>query len=155
MKLFNAFAFFLAFSFHAAAQTAGFTPLIKAAAQKTVDEYAIGTLIQNGANVNSRDEQGRSVLMLAAMHNPRLCSSPCVIIQIPTLSLLCLTTAPIRTLKIFFIKPRMIISTATRKSKDRKRNSCSKTTIPAKSRPMMKRRGKTRSEPIRLWRPFP
>ena len=54
MKLFNAFAFFLAFSFHAAAQTAGFTPLIKAAAQKTVDEYAIGTLIQNGANVNSR-----------------------------------------------------------------------------------------------------
>ncbi|MBP3403974.1 MAG: ankyrin repeat domain-containing protein [Alphaproteobacteria bacterium] len=71
MKLFNAFAFFLAFSFHAAAQTAGFTPLIKAAAQKTVDEYAIGTLIQNGANVNSRDEQGRSVLMLAAMHNPR------------------------------------------------------------------------------------
>lgn len=70
MKLFSVFTLFFVIGFHAAAQTAGFTPLIEAVKKKTADEYVVGTLLQNGADVNARDEQGRSVLMLAAMHNP-------------------------------------------------------------------------------------
>lgn len=70
MKIFGFFLFFFTFCVPAAAQTAGFTPLIEAVIKKTANEYVISTLIENGAEVNARDEQGRSVLMLAAMHNP-------------------------------------------------------------------------------------
>ncbi len=70
MKLFGILSLLIGFSFHAAAQTAGFTLLIDAITKKTANEHLINTLIENGADVNARDEQGRSVLMLAAMHNP-------------------------------------------------------------------------------------
>lgn len=71
MRFVSLFLFvFYSFIPLAFAQTAGFTPLIEAVKKKTANEYVISTLIEKGADVNARDEQGRSVLMLAAMHNP-------------------------------------------------------------------------------------
>lgn len=70
MKSFSVFVLFFLSAFNAAAQTAGFTPLIEAVTKKTADEYVVTTLIRNGGDVNARDGQGRSVLMLSAMRNP-------------------------------------------------------------------------------------
>lgn len=66
-------AFFL-FSGVAAAGNTGFTPLIEAVTQ-TSDEYAIDTLIKKGGCLNAAADDGRTVLMMAAMYN----SNPAVI----------------------------------------------------------------------------
>ena len=53
-----------------AVENASFTPLIKAVTNENASPYAIETLILKGGYVNERDEDGRTVLMLAAMYHP-------------------------------------------------------------------------------------
>ena len=47
-----------------------FSPLIKAVTNKNASPFAIDSLLKNGADANVKDSDGRSALMLAAMHNP-------------------------------------------------------------------------------------
>ncbi|MBR1777975.1 MAG: ankyrin repeat domain-containing protein [Alphaproteobacteria bacterium] len=70
MKLFSFLLVFFLFSLSAAAETDGFTPLIKVVTNEKASPYAVESLIQKGGDVNATDDQGRSVLMLAAMHHP-------------------------------------------------------------------------------------
>lgn len=48
----------------------GFVPLIFAVQNPKTNIYTIAPVIERGADVNARDDRGRSVLMLAAMYNP-------------------------------------------------------------------------------------
>ena len=53
-----------------AVEDSGFTSLIEAVTKENTSPYAIESLIIKGGNVNEVDENGRTVLMLAAMHHP-------------------------------------------------------------------------------------
>ena len=70
----KAIAALLAFLFcvrpAAAVEYASFTPLIEAVQNKNVSPYAIEAMILDGARVNERDNEGRTVLMLAAKYHP-------------------------------------------------------------------------------------
>ncbi len=48
----------------------GFVPLLLAVQNPKTNIYTIAPAIERDADVNARDDRGRTVLMLAAMHNP-------------------------------------------------------------------------------------
>lgn len=48
----------------------GFVPLLLAVQNPKTNIYTIAPVIERDADVNARDDRGRSVLMLAAMYNP-------------------------------------------------------------------------------------
>ena len=69
MKLLFLWGYLLCFqSFSAAAND--FTPLIEAVRKKETSPYAIEALIKKGVYLGEKDDNGRTVLMLAAIHHP-------------------------------------------------------------------------------------
>ena len=71
MKILLLLAFFLSGVVPVqAGETPKFSVLLDAVTKETTSPYAIESLIIGGENVNAADEQGRTVLMLAAMYHP-------------------------------------------------------------------------------------
>lgn len=71
MKIWTLFLLSLFFAQPVSAvENSGFTSLIEAVKKESTSPYAVESLIIKGGDVNAVDEQGRTVLMLAAMHHP-------------------------------------------------------------------------------------
>ncbi|MBO4520185.1 MAG: ankyrin repeat domain-containing protein [Alphaproteobacteria bacterium] len=68
MKFFVILVSLLCIQSASAAEYNAFTPLVEAVTTENTSAYAIETLIKKGGRVNERDEQGRTVLMLASIY---------------------------------------------------------------------------------------